>query len=125
MKSNKLASISKVAQLLKIVIKSLEDDKGQDILVIDLDGKATFAAYMVIVSGSSQRQLGAMANHLKEKIKKFGLSEVPIEGKNGNDWILIDGGDIVVHLFRPEIREFYALEKMWNIDMLRSSEANH
>ena len=114
-----------MTQLLKIVIKSLEDDKGQDILVIDLDGKATFATHMVIVSGTSQRQIVAMASHLKEKMKKFGLSEVPIEGKNGSDWILIDGGDIVIHLFRPEIREFYSLEKMWNTDMLRSSEANH
>ena len=92
---------------------SLGDDKAQGIVVISLDGKTEIADYMVIASGTSQRQVGAMAEHLQEKLKAAGLSGIPVEGSGHCDWVLIDAGDVVVHLFRPEVREFYNLEKMW------------
>ena len=77
---------------------------------------------MVIASGSSRRQIAAMASHIKEKLKRAGLTEIPLEGADLNDWVLIDGRDVIVHLFRPEIRKFYSLEKMWAVEMPNPSE---
>ena len=90
---------------------SLEDDKAEDIVVIDLTNKSSIADSLVIASGRSQRQVGAMAEHLQEKLKKE-LGRVSVEGATRCDWVLIDGGDVIVHLFRPEVRAFYNLEKM-------------
>jgi len=101
------------AELLAMVTGSLEGDKAEDIAVIELAGKSTLADYMVIATGASRRQVGTMADHLREKMKGSGLKGVSIEGKENCDWVLIDAGDIVVHLFRPEVRAFYALERMW------------
>jgi len=98
---------------LAAIIASLEDDKAEDEVVIDLSGKSTLADYIVIASGRSQRQVGAMADHLIEKLKKAGVRPVSSEGQPQCDWVLVDAGDIVVHLFRPEVREFYKLEKLW------------
>lgn len=95
------------------IIASLEDDKAEDEVVIDLSGKSTLADYIVIASGRSQRQVGAMADHLIEKLKKSGVRPVSSEGQPQCDWVLVDAGDVVVHLFRPEVREFYKLEKLW------------
>jgi len=103
--------------LLKIVETSLDDDKAEDIVAIDLRGKSTIADYMVIATGRSSRQLSAMATHLDAKLTKAGIKRVSIEGANQGDWVLLDGGDVVVHLFRPEVRTFYALEKMWGAEM--------
>jgi ribosome-associated protein len=100
-------------ELLAIVSGSLEGDKAEDIVVIELAGKSSLADYMVIATGASRRQVGTMAEHLREKMKGAGLKGVSIEGKENCDWVLIDAGDIVVHLFRPEVRAFYALERMW------------
>jgi ribosome-associated protein len=98
------------------VQSSLEDDKAEDTVVIDLTNKSSIADYMVIASGRSQRQVGAMAEHLREKLKKQ-LSRVSVEGETRCDWVLIDGGDVIVHLFRPEVRAFYNLEKMWGAEL--------
>ncbi len=98
---------------LALVEAMLDDDKAVDIVVIDLKGKATFADYMVIATGQSDRHIGAMADHLAETLKQAGLKTVPAEGLTQRDWVLLDGGDVVVHLFRPEVRAFYNLEKMW------------
>lgn len=95
------------------IIASLEDDKAEDEIVIDLSGKSTLADYIVIASGRSQRQVGAMADHLLEKLKEAGVKSVSTEGQPQCDWVLVDAGDVVVHLFRPEVREFYKLEKLW------------
>jgi len=103
--------------LLKIVETSLDGDKAEDIVAIDLRGKSTIADYMVIATGRNSRQLAAMATHLDEKLTKAGVSRVSVEGKSQGDWVLLDGGDVVVHLFRPEVRTFYALEKMWGAEM--------
>jgi len=102
-------------EILSLVEKSLGDDKAQDIVVISLAGKTDIADYMVIASGTSGRHVGAMADHLRENMKALGLEGVSLEGAGSSDWVLIDGGDVIVHLFRPEVRDFYALEKMWGI----------
>ena len=101
------------AQILDRVLTSLDDDKAEDIVTIDLRGRSSIADYMVICSGRSSRQVGAIAEKLSERLKEdFGrLSK--IEGKDQGDWVLIDTQDVIVHVFRPEVREFYQLEKMW------------
>jgi ribosome-associated protein len=95
------------------VTASLDDDKAEDVVVIDLAGKTAIADHMVIASGTSQRQVGAMAEHLREKIKGSGAKPVAVEGAAQCDWVLIDAGDIIIHLFRPEVRAFYQLERLW------------
>jgi ribosome-associated protein len=104
------------ADQLALVRQSLEDDKAEDIVVIDLAGKSSFADYMVIATGRSNRQVVAIADHLEERLKRGGYRHVSSEGKQGGDWVLVDSGDIVVHVFRPEPRAFYALEKMWALE---------
>jgi ribosome-associated protein len=106
--------------LLRVIEKSLDDDKAEDLVTIDLKGKSSIADFMVIATGRSARQLGAMAEHLREKLGKAGVSPVGLEGARQGDWILIDGGDVVVHLFRPEIRSLYNLEKMWGLAIERT-----
>lgn len=101
---------------LALVRRSLEDDKAEDIVVIDLKGKSNFADYMVVATGRSNRQVVAIADHLAERLKQAGQGHIPVEGKQGGDWVLIDAGDVVVHVFRPEPRAFYALEKMWALE---------
>src|SRR5258708_29710950 len=103
--------------LLALVRRSLDDDKAEDVVVIDLKDKSAFADYMVIASGRSNRQVVAIADHLAEKLKHSGFGYVPVEGKQGGDWVLVDAGDVVVHVFRPEPRAFYALEKMWALEI--------
>ena len=99
-----------------MVISSLEEFKAQDIIKIDLVGKTSMADFMLIASGTSSRQIRAIAENTVTAIKKSSNVNVNIEGLNQGDWVLIDGGDIIIHLFRPEVREFYNLEKMWQID---------
>jgi len=99
--------------LLELVLQSLDDDQAQEIITIPLEGKSSVADHMVIASGRSTRQVAAMAQKLAERIKQGGFGHVRIEGLPAADWVLIDAGDIVVHLFRPEVRSFYNLERMW------------
>lgn len=96
---------------------SLDDDKAEGTVVIDLAGKTSLTDYMVIASGTSQRHVGAMADHLRDIIKTSGIQGVSLEGQATCDWVLIDAGDIIVHLFRPEVREFYNIEKMWGVPL--------
>lgn len=99
--------------LLEAILSSLSDDKAEEIVQIDLRGRSVMADYMVIATGRSTRQVSAISDKLAERLKeRFGLS-VRTEGKETGDWVLIDTGDVVVHVFRPEVREFYQLEKMW------------
>ena len=104
---------SAVDSLRKLVEQTLDDDKAEDIIVIDLKGKTSFADTMIIASGRSQRHVGAMADHLMQKVKQAGFPPAHAEGQGTCDWVLIDAGDVVIHLFRPEVRSFYNLEKMW------------
>ena len=99
--------------LLDRILTSLKNDKAEDIGQIDLRGKSSIGDYMIIASGRSSRQVTAISEKLVDNIKKdFGRSS-KVEGKNAGDWVLIDTGDVIVHVFRPEVREFYQLEKMW------------
>jgi len=96
-----------------LVLQSLDDDQVQELISIPLEGKSSIADHMVIGSGRSTRQVAAMAQKLAERIKAGGFGFVRIEGLPAADWVLIDAGDVVVHLFRPEVRSFYNLERMW------------
>ncbi|WP_110570883.1 ribosome silencing factor [Yoonia vestfoldensis] len=99
--------------ILAAVLQSLDDDKGEDIVQINLRGKSEMGDYMVIASGRSTRQVSAMAEKLTDKLKQdLGIIS-KTEGKDIGDWVLVDTGDVIVHIFRPEVREFYQLEKMW------------
>ena len=100
-------------QLLKVTLESLDNDKGIDIVSIDLIGRSSIADYMVVVSGNTVRQVTAMANNLIKKYKEMGLRLPSPEGMSNGDWVLIDAKDILIHIFRPEVRDFYSLEKMW------------
>jgi ribosome-associated protein len=96
-----------------LVLSSLDDDQAQEVVSIPLEGKSSIADHMVIASGRSTRQVAAMAQKLAERIKHAGMGPVRLEGLPAADWVLIDAGDVVVHLFRPEVRSFYNLERMW------------
>jgi ribosome-associated protein len=93
------------------VLKTLDDGKAEEIVIIDLAGKTTIADYMVVATGRSARQVGALTEHLEEALSRH--IKISIEGKEQGDWVLIDASDVIVHLFRPEIRAYYNLEKMW------------
>ena len=99
--------------LLKLVLEQLDDDQAQEVVTIDLEGKSSIADHMVIASGRSTRQVAAMAQKLAEKVKQEGFGPVKLEGLPAADWVLIDAGDVVVHIFRPEVRSFYNLGRMW------------
>ena len=111
--------------LLTVAIESLEKFKAQDIIKIDLSGKTSIADFMLIASGTSSRQIRAMAENTVTMIKKNAKVSVNVEGLNQGDWVLIDSGDIIIHLFRPEVREFYNLEKMWQISSIQDTKSDN
>ena len=100
-------------ELLRVIRTSLEDDKAEDVVEIDLSGKSEIADWMVIASGRSTRQVAAIADKLVERVKEATGRTAKVEGKDAADWVLVDAGDVIVHVFRPEVRDFYQLEKMW------------
>jgi ribosome-associated protein len=104
-----------VGQLLDLIAQSLDDDQAEDVVIIDLHGKSSIADYMVVAGGRSSRQVSAIADHLLGRLRDAGFGRARIEGLRQCDWVLIDAGDIIVHLFRPEVRAFYNLEKMWSV----------
>lgn len=109
--------------LLERILSSLDDDKAEDVISISLKGKSEMADFMVICSGRSSRQVVSIAEHLTERLKHdFGIVS-KIEGKEQGDWVLIDTGDVIVHVFRPEVREFYQLEKMWTSSTHQAAHA--
>jgi ribosome-associated protein len=99
--------------LLQVIRTSLEDDKAEDVVQIDLAGKSEIADWMVIASGRSTRQVAAIAEKLVERVKEATGRTAKVEGKEAADWVLIDAGDVIVHVFPPEVRDYYQLEKMW------------
>jgi ribosome-associated protein len=103
-----------VENATRVVLASLEDDKAEDILAIDIRGKSSFADMLVVASGRSARHVGALADHVLRKLKDAGVKDVRVEGLPQADWVLVDAGDVVVHLFRPEVRSFYNIEKIWS-----------
>lgn len=110
------AETAGVADQLAIVLDSLDSSKAEDIVAIDVTGKTPLADHMVVASGRSHRHVGAVADHLLRNLKSGGVKGVRVEGLNAADWVLIDVGDVVVHVFRPEVRTFYNIEKMWQME---------
>ncbi|MEM9500326.1 MAG: ribosome silencing factor [Pseudomonadota bacterium] len=108
-----MAAEMPASDLHDLVMSQLDDDQAQEIVSIPLEGKSSIADHMVIASGRSTRQVASMAQKLAEKVKQAGFGPVRVEGLPAADWVLIDAGDVVVHLFRPEVRSFYNLERMW------------
>ena len=100
-------------ELLAHVLKSLDDDQAEDVVQINLRGKSEMADYMIVCSGRSTRQVSSISDRLMDRLKQEHGVASKVEGKDSGDWVLIDAGDVIVHVFRPEVREFYQLEKMW------------
>jgi len=103
--------------MLDLVLTCLDDDKAEEIVSINLEGKSAIADHMVVASGRSQRHVGALADHLTRRMKEEGLGNARVEGLQHSDWVLIDGGDVIIHIFRSEFREFYTLDMMWSADV--------
>jgi ribosome-associated protein len=101
------------AHTLKLVLASLEESKSEDVVSIDIAGKSALGDYMVVASGRSNRHVAAICDNLLRDLKDAGYGSAKVEGLSAGDWVLIDIGDIIVHVFRPEIREFYNIEKLW------------
>ena len=102
--------------LLSRILKSLDDDKAEDVITIDLTGRSSLADAIVIASGRSARHVASIAEHLARRLKEAGYGSRPVDGLAQGDWVLVDGGDIIVHVFRPEVREYYDLEGMWSVE---------
>jgi ribosome-associated protein len=113
-----------VQELEKIVLAKLDDDKAEDIVSIDLTDKSSVADRMIVASGRSHRHVGAIADHLLRALKDAGYGRARVEGLPHCDWVLIDAGDLIVHLFRPEVRLFYNIEKIWAVDSPHRAGAN-
>ena len=109
----KKAEKSVSEEILDIAVKSLDDGKAEDLVVMDLQGKTSIANYMIIASGTSQRHVAALAEQVQMKLKAAGY-KTESEGEEKADWVLIDAFDVIIHIFKPEVREFYNLEKMWS-----------
>ena len=104
-----------------LIYTSLDDDKAEDIVTIDLKGKSSFADTMVIASGRSARHVASIATHVSPKLKDAGHPPLSVEGLEVCDWVLVDFGDVIVHIFRPETRHYYSLEKMWSVSVPQSA----
>ncbi|MBA4274167.1 MAG: ribosome silencing factor [Alphaproteobacteria bacterium] len=109
--------------LQRLIATTLDDNKAEDIVIIDLVGKSSFADAMLVASGRSARHVVSLADHVSQALREAGYATPPIEGKETGDWVLLDAGDVIVHLFRPEIRQFYNLEKMWSVPAVSETTA--
>lgn len=114
---------ARLDQIQAVVVESLEADKAEDVIALDLEGRASFADRMVIATGLADRQIAAMAAHLQERLAEIGVRRVKMEGATGSDWVLLDAGDVIVHLFKPEARTLYALERMWGAELDEPAES--
>lgn len=102
--------------LIDVVLRSLDEAKAEQTVAIDIAGKSSLADQLVVTSGRSHRHVGAMADQLVRDLREAGFGKPRIEGMPANDWVLVDAGDVIVHIFRPEVREFYNIEKLWSAD---------
>jgi ribosome-associated protein len=109
-------------QMIDVVLKSLDDAKAESTVAIDVTGKSPLSDHMVVTTGRSNRHVGAVADQLVKALREAGFSKPRIEGLPHCDWVLVDGGDVIVHIFRPEVREFYNIEKMWSAEF--AADAN-
>ncbi|WP_182086116.1 ribosome silencing factor [Aureimonas sp. ME7] len=107
--------------MIDVVIASLDDSKAEEVVSIDLRTRSALADHMVIASGRSHRHVSAVADHLLRDLKEAGFGNAKVEGLQNGDWVLIDTGDIIVHIFRPEVRSFYNIEKMWSLSESKDS----
>jgi ribosome-associated protein len=114
--ASELSGAATAQRIYDFVIDSLESSKAIDITPINIKGKSALADHMVVASGTSHRHVNAVADHLLRTLKEQGLGTSRVEGLSGADWVLVDAGDVIVHIFRPEVREFYQLEKIWAED---------
>ncbi len=121
-KQTQKAATAAIDSVLETVMTCLDDSKAEEVTTIDIRDKSALADYMVIASGRSNRHVSAVADHLLRELKSSGFKSIKVEGMQSSDWVLIDIGDIIVHIFRPEVREFYSLEKMWQMP---ASEETH
>ena len=103
-------------QMIDIVLKSLEDAKAEQTVAIDITGKSSLSDHMVVTSGRSNRHVSAVADQVVKALREAGFAKPRVEGLPHADWVLVDAGDVIVHIFRPEVREFYNIEKMWAVD---------
>ena len=117
MGTRKPSGVDTPSHLKDLIIEALDVNKAEQIDVIDLMGQTSIADYMVVASGTSSRQVAALSGKIEEKLKDTPFDVLRIEGLPAADWVVVDCGDVIVHLFRPEVREFYAIEKMWQIDI--------
>ncbi|HUE65125.1 MAG TPA: ribosome silencing factor [Rhizomicrobium sp.] len=118
-KAKKAAAIAakpaRPSDLLKRILASLDDDKAENVVTINLEGRSALCDAAVIASGRSSRHVSAMAEHLARRLKESGYGTRPVNGQTQGDWVLVDAGDVIVHLFRPEVRDYYDLEGMWSV----------
>ena len=114
-------TVMDAAALEQLVTGVLDENKANDILSVDLRGKSSVADVMIVASGRSQRHVGAVTDYILRALKNAGFGGARVEGEKACDWVLIDAGDVVVHLFRPEVRAFYNLEKLWGVESLAES----
>jgi ribosome-associated protein len=108
--------------MIDVVLKSLDDAKAEETVAIDITGKSALSDHMVVTTGRSNRHVGAVADQLVKALREAGFSKPRIEGLPYCDWVLVDGGDVIVHIFRPEVREFYNLEKMWQAEFAADAQ---
>jgi ribosome-associated protein len=113
----------RITALENLILSRLDDDKAQDVVFIDLKGKSAVADGLIVASGRSHRHVGAMADHLLRALKEEGYGRARVEGMPHCDWVLIDTGDVIIHLFRPEVRSFYNIEKIWSVDSPHRTQA--
>jgi ribosome-associated protein len=110
------APVPDTPQMIDVVLKSLEDAKAEETVSIDITGKSSLSDHMVVTSGRSHRHVGAVADQVAKALREAGFPKPRVEGLPHCDWVLVDAGDVIVHIFRPEVREFYHIEKMWAVD---------
>jgi ribosome silencing factor RsfS/YbeB/iojap len=120
----KPAESSLLDRMQAVIVAELEDGKAEDIVVLNLEGRAAFADRMIIATAMAERQMTAIATHIGEKLAEIGIKRLQIEGAAGSDWVLIDTGDIIVHLFKPEARAMYGLERMWGAELDEPEETS-
>ena len=109
-------------KMIDIVLQSLEDAKAEETVAIDITGKSSLADHMVVTTGRSNRHVGAVADQVVKALREAGFGKPRIEGLPHCDWVLVDGGDVIVHIFRPEVREFYNIEKMWQAEFAADAQ---
>ena len=110
------------AQMIDVVLHCLEDAKAEETVAIDVTGKSPLSDYMVVTTGRSNRHVGAVADQLVRALREAGFSKPRVEGLPHCDWVLVDSGDVIVHIFRPEVREFYNIEKMWQAEFAADAQ---